>query len=103
MTTEFVILSAQKPPHGAPCNGCGMCCQEEACGLSLDLLKSSAAPCVALEWSGGSYRCGLVVRPAHYLGAPDYDEVNDYLGALIANRLGVGRGCDSDTRPVGRA
>lgn len=91
--SDFVILSSQKPKFNEPCNGCGWCCQNEACALSVELLESVAAPCIALEFDGTAYRCGLVTRPAHYLDGPEY--VNEALGLMIAFRLGVGRGCCS--------
>lgn len=96
----FVILSAPKPPEGDPCNGCGMCCQNQACALSFDLLKSSVAPCIALEWTGDRYACGLVVRPGHYLDIESF--ADDYIGSLISRVLGVGKGCDSSDMPVTR-
>ncbi len=94
MTTAFQILSTQKPRFGEPCNGCGFCCQAVACDLSRDYLHSTAAPCIALEWDGVSaYRCGLVTRPAHYLGMPEWG--NGILAGPISKILAIGRGCDS--------
>lgn len=90
----FQLLSTQKPHFGEPCNGCGFCCQAEACALSEKYLNSTAAPCIALEWDGVSaYRCGLVTRPAHYLGMPD--EFADPLAETIRKTLAIGVGCDS--------
>ena len=95
---DFVLLSKQKPAEGAPCNGCGECCQAEACFLSVELLKSSATPCIALEFDGAAYRCGLVARPGHYLGTPEFGD--GALAEVIAGSLGIGTGCDSNTRAV---
>lgn len=100
MTTDFVILSAQKPPYGDPCNGCGMCCQEEACHLSVVYLGSSVAPCIALEWDGERYRCGLVLHSSKYLETPEFgDEV---IAPLLSELLGVGKGCCAETTELDR-
>lgn len=91
--TDFVLLSAQKPPEGTPCNGCGECCQTQACGLSSDYLKSDASPCIALEWDGARYRCGLAVRPSHYLKIPNF--ADEMISGMIIQALGIGKGCCS--------
>lgn len=96
--SRFVLLSNQKPPEGAPCNGCGMCCQEQACDLSREYLKSTVAPCIALEFDGSRYVCGLVCHPGRYLGTPDFGD--EYISPLFAEALGIGKGCDSDTKAV---
>ena len=93
MSDSFVLLSPQKPTEGAPCNGCGYCCQNVACELSVEFLKSSIAPCIALEWDGRLYRCGLVVHPSKYLKVPISGDA--FLGSEIAITLGIGSGCDS--------
>lgn len=92
--SAFVLLSTQKPPKGEPCNGCGACCQNEACLLSVNLLGSTAAPCIALEFDGEQYRCGLVVRPSHYFGLNRF--ADEYLRPNISMLLGVGKGCCSE-------
>jgi hypothetical protein len=59
----------QQPSFGDPCNRCGVCCKEEACELSRDMLHSDAAPCIALEVEpDGKFSCGLLKRPSHHLG-----------------------------------
>jgi uncharacterized cysteine cluster protein YcgN (CxxCxxCC family) len=99
-TTDFVLLSAQKPAQWEPCNGCGACCQNEACKLSRDHLGSTVAPCIALEWHNGKYRCGLLIRPAHYI--PDVSKLlgkryaKSILAPLFGVALGVGKGCDAE-------
>jgi hypothetical protein len=95
---SFALLSNQKPPEGTPCNGCGMCCQEQACMLSREYLDSSVAPCIALQFDGRLYRCGLVANPGRYLGTPGWGD--PALSPLFAEALGIGRGCCSNTRPV---
>jgi hypothetical protein len=116
--TTFILLSSQKPPEGSPCNGCGACCQEEACYLSRDFLGSEAAPCIALEFDGARYLCGLVRNPTRYL-PPDWfrrsrekaagylteDDwrraaLDESIGSTFAEVLGCGQGYCSNTRAV---
>ena len=92
---DFPILvpALEKPKFGEVCNGCGMCCLHEACQLSVEYLKSSVAPCVALEHDGQRFRCGLLTDPSKYLGLK-FDG-NAELVPLIAEALGAGKGCDA--------
>jgi hypothetical protein len=55
-----------KPPFGAPCNGCGVCCLAEPCPLGQWVSLRRRGECKALIWSesGGLYRCGMVENPA---------------------------------------
>jgi hypothetical protein len=59
----------QKPPLGAPCNGCGVCCAGEPCPVALVFLRQWRGSCRALQWHGGAkrYRCGMAQHPEHYL------------------------------------
>lgn len=81
------------PGEGQPCNGCGHCCQMKACQLSVELLRSETAPCLALEFAEGRYWCGLVRSPEKLLGA---GSGGGYISRVVAQLLGIGRGCDSD-------
>lgn len=87
----------ERPGYGKPCNGCGKCCQEEACELSLEYLKSAKAPCVALEFKDGRYWCGLITNPAKHLGLPEwaYEFAMIELSPKFANALAVSQGCDA--------
>jgi len=84
-----------KPAEGAACNGCGVCCALETCPVARLRFLRIAGPCPALEWSAAEsrYRCGLLLRPAHYVGAlPRVAE-----GAarrLLARWISAGSGCD---------
>lgn len=80
-----------------PCNGCGDCCKEEACLLSLKYLHSGVAPCIALEHQDGRYWCGLVRNPAKYLKLPEWaNEVAlAELSPIVAYALRLGAGCDA--------
>lgn len=96
MTSAFVVLSQPKPKEGQPCNGCGKCCQTQACGLSRQFLDSDVAPCIALEWDGQSrYRCGLVNNPGIYLGTDRAEGADAYFSKAFSALLGIGMGCDS--------
>lgn len=84
-----------KPAEGQPCNGCGVCCALETCPAARLRFRQAGGPCPALEWSATEtrYRCGLLVRPAHYLGWLPV------VGAATARRLmarwiSAGNGCD---------
>lgn len=86
-----------------PCNGCGHCCKEEACDLSRKYLKSTVAPCIALELQDGRYWCGLVRNPAKYLGLAEWanDVALQELSPTFAYMLRLGAGCDAYFGPEG--
>lgn len=52
-----------KPPLGAVCNGCGVCCLAQPCPLGVLLSLRHKGPCAVLRWDGGNrvYRCGAIV------------------------------------------
>lgn len=91
----------EKPPMGAPCNGCGFCCAAEPCGVAVEMIGADPdeGPCPAMEFVSGRFRCGLILHPSHYVAdVPAFaDEV---IGRMIADALGSGRGCDSDAPPT---
>lgn len=86
-----------KPPVGAPCNGCGICCSMEPCPLSRALLGHRTGACPALTWEADAarYTCGLVAAPARHLA---------WLPPLLAGParvlarrwIAAGAGCDCD-------
>lgn len=51
-----------KPPEGAPCNGCGVCCLAEPCPVGMLVSRKRHGACDLLRWSGerGRYVCGLL-------------------------------------------
>jgi len=59
-----------KPPEGAPCNGCGLCCLAEPCPLGMLVSRRRTGACVALRWSAadGRYLCGMVADPGAVTG-----------------------------------
>jgi len=91
-----------KPAEGQPCNGCGVCCALETCPAARLRFRQSAGQCPALEWSTeqSRYRCGLLVRPDHYLGW--LPAVGERLASrLFARWIAAGKGCDcsADVQP----
>ena len=40
-----------KPPEGAPCNGCGVCCLAEPCPVGMLVSRKRHGACVLLRWS----------------------------------------------------
>jgi hypothetical protein len=73
----------QKPPHGAPCNRCGLCCFATICDLGQAVFRRSTGPCPALEGSFGNASCGLTQH-----GPTKYREA-------AAHLIGAGQGCDA--------
>jgi hypothetical protein len=70
-----------KPPLGAACNGCGLCCLAEPCPLGMIVSMRMRGACRALRWDGVRYRCGVMRRPL--------------LRRLVGRWIAAGRGCDS--------
>lgn len=54
-----------KPPAGAACNGCGVCCAWQPCPLGVLASGRRHGACAALRWDDGGrhYRCGLLSAP----------------------------------------
>jgi len=52
-----------KPPEGAPCNGCGVCCLVAPCPVGMLVSRRRSGACTALVWSdaAGRYHCGLML------------------------------------------
>ena len=93
-----------KPPIGAPCNGCGLCCRAWVCyagsytlGLVERYGERAPGPCPALiEREDGGGECGLVLRPKDH--APGKGSAHE-LRAAIKIMLGAGAGCDEAGDP----
>ena len=47
----------------------------------------------AMEFTNGRFWCGLARNPSEYLDTPAFGD--HMLGAIFAQALGLGRGCDS--------
>ena len=86
-----VFLPAAAPPKpalGAPCNGCGICCNIAPCPLSRLLLGHRTGTCPALRWEDDRSWCGLVIAPsgiARWLPR-----------GFVLRWIAAGSGCDCD-------
>lgn len=85
-TIQIHAAAPDKPLPGAPCNGCGVCCQVELCPLGILRYFRRAGPCPALHWVADvkHYRCGLLEKSRNPL-------VRWWVKRFIA----AGNGCDS--------
>jgi hypothetical protein len=99
MSTQIIWLHAapDKPPQGAPCNGCGVCCASAPCPLGMLFSFRTQGRCARLRYDAAAahYRCGLLPdtgsRATHWLGG-----IGTGLAAKLVRRwIGAGIGCDS--------
>lgn len=72
-----------KPAHGAPCNGCGLCCLAQPCPLGMLLSRRRQGPCAALRWDAA--------RQRYLCGALDVR----WLAPLARRWIAAGSGCDA--------
>lgn len=102
MPHQVILLRPEappKPPAGAACNGCGVCCAAEPCPLGALLSGRRRGACSALLWDeagGGRYRCGAVAEPRRFV---------PWLPAAWTRRLALrwisaARGCDCTLEPA---
>ncbi len=78
-------LLQRKPPHGAACTRCGLCCIATQCELSLHLFGERPGPCPALVFDEHKQSsCGLAGPPA-----------TPQLAAAAAHLIRAGLGCDA--------
>jgi len=91
-----------KPPLGAPCNGCGVCCLAEPCPVGIVVSRRRHGACAALRWSAENHRyvCGILVAPLGARTGRISRLFKRPLRALIARWISAGRGCDSDLELV---
>lgn len=96
-----------KPPEGAPCNGCGVCCLAEPCPVGMLVSRKRRGACVALVWlqatpiSPARYQCGLMLRAA---GAAPRPTIGRRLWLAWVRRLiSAGSGCDASLVVAERA
>jgi hypothetical protein len=85
-----------KPPLGAPCNGCGVCCAVATCPLARVFLWQLRGPCRALEWDAGNsrYQCGMLLRPAFYVRALPL-RAQAWFALWARRKIAAGAGCDA--------
>jgi len=96
-TIHIQPLAPAKPPWGAACNGCGLCCLAEPCPLGVLLSRSRQGPCKALQWQADQrqYRCGALSKIAARPGS-----MRQHLWAWLVRRwIAAGVGCDCDLQP----
>src|SRR3990167_9116863 len=93
-----------KPPEGAPCNGCGVCCLLEPCPLGMLLSGRRRGACLAVQWDvvARRYRCAAVMTPMEVVKRvlPHWLHASSPAGAALLSRLAprwiaAGKGCDS--------
>jgi len=93
-----------KPPAGAPCNGCGVCCLLEPCPLGVLLSGRRRGACAAVQCDGPArrYRCGAITVPHEVLASrlPGWLSGPGSIAArllpgLASRWIGAGQGCDS--------
>lgn len=85
-----------KPPEGAACNGCGLCCLAEPCPLGMLVSRRMRGSCVALRWSETDQRywCGMVSQPQQVL-APRWRWLAPWAARLARRWISAGIGCDA--------
>jgi hypothetical protein len=88
-------FTLEKPLHGAPCNGCGLCCRTELCVVGHKVFGRWEGPCPALEpEEGGRFVCGVLRNPRKYAPVRAAKVGNSKLRAATATLMGPGLGCD---------
>lgn len=104
---QIILLHCDAPPKpvlGAPCNGCGVCCQLAPCPLGLFLSRRRRGACVALRWHEArrQYRCGALSQPLELLQGllprPTWRLaawLAPLLWRLARRSIAVAQGCDS--------
>jgi hypothetical protein len=86
-----------KPPVGAACNGCGVCCLVEPCPVGIVASGRRRGACRAVVWddAAGCYRCGVLAGRREAL--PGWLRPFGGLLQRHARRLiAAGIGCDCD-------
>lgn len=82
----------KKPPHGAPCNGCGLCCKAVLCPLAQMVFKHEQGPCPALT---SENRCGMVEEPLSWRRTATWKHGAAAMRSAALLLIGSGWGCDA--------
>src|SRR5262245_44282347 len=86
----------KKPPHGAPCNRCGLCCEAEVCPMGEFVLGQSIGPCPALARDAqGNASCGLIATPEKFVPVRAAIYGRQAMSDAAAHLIGSGTGCDA--------
>ena len=101
---RVVLIQPEAPPKpalGEACNGCGLCCLHEPCPVGILVSLKRRGACRALEWADGQrrYRCGMLDRPARFLGLPGLAAghgINRALARWARRMIAAGVGCDAE-------
>jgi hypothetical protein len=87
----------RKPPHGDPCNRCGLCCLATLCPLGQRVFKQQSGPCPALTFDEAKQaHCGMAEEPQKF--APVTCFAHGLKAAREAALLLIGSGCGCDAR-----
>jgi hypothetical protein len=106
---QIHALAPPKPPPGAPCNGCGVCCLSEPCPVGILVSRRRHGPCRALRWDEARrhYRCGLLKDGTASTadGRPRWGRLHpgEWLQALWRRWIAEGAGCDADLTAIAAA
>lgn len=73
-----------KPTFGSPCNGCGLCCHREVCGIGQIAFSTDQAPCPGIVYKEGRTWCLVILA-----------EKMTQKDTLLADALGIGTSCDA--------
>lgn len=90
-----LLTFMEKPPHGAPCNGCGLCCSEALCPLALCLFgppEMRLCPALEPKKEGRGWDCGLVTNTSRYRKGTTKELAEASAAAAIL--IGAGWCCD---------
>ena len=101
MSRQLIHIHPEAPPkpaHGAPCNGCGVCCLAEPCPLGMLVSRRRRGSCSALRWQDERYVCGMVAAPLQVLGWRGglARRLAPLLSRWARRWISAGRGCDAD-------
>lgn len=87
----------QKPPHGRPCNSCGLCCMATLCPLAQAVFgQPEHRRCPALtQTSASTYGCGLVADPMKWAMRRTLVYGLERMREAALHLIGSGTGCDA--------
>ncbi|MDR2637488.1 MAG: hypothetical protein LBB55_04045 [Zoogloeaceae bacterium] len=108
---QWHVGAPEKPPVGAPCNGCGLCCLSGPCPLGMLLSRRFSGACALLSWHAAQrrYVCGALARWQDDMGNPmskPGDATRKARGwrrlmyKLARRWIAAGIGCDADLQYI---